>query len=46
MKSSFYKSFSVKPISEDKMAQVIGEVFIEYATQIDEDELGLTENDL
>lgn len=38
--------YILKPISEDKMAQVIGEVFIEYATQIDEDELGLTENDL
>jgi two-component system chemotaxis response regulator CheY len=38
--------YILKPISEDKMAQVIGEVFIEYATQIDEDEVGLTENDL
>lgn len=38
--------YILKPISEDKMAQVIGEVFIEYATQIDEDELGLTENNL
>ena len=38
--------YILKPISEDKMAQVIGEVFIEYATQIDENELGLTENDL
>lgn len=38
--------YILKPITEEKMAQVIGEVFIEYAIQIDEDELELTEYDL
>ena len=38
--------YILKPISDEKLAQVIGEVFVEYATEIDEDELYLTENDL
>lgn len=38
--------YILKPITEEKMAQVIGEVFIEYAIETDEDELELTEHDL
>lgn len=37
--------YILKPISEEKMAKVIGEIFIEYATEIDEDELDLFEDD-
>ena len=39
-------SYILKPITEEKMAGVISEVFIEYQTQIEEDELELTEYDL
>lgn len=38
--------YILKPISDEKLAQVIGEVFVEYATETDEDELDLTEDDL
>lgn len=38
--------YILKPITDEKLAQVIGEVFVEYATKIDEDELDLTEDDL
>ena len=38
--------YILKPINDEKLAQVIGEVFIEYATEIDEEELDLTEYDL
>lgn len=38
--------YILKPITDEKLAQVIGEVFVEYATEIDEDELDLTELDL
>ena len=38
--------YILKPITEEKMAQVIGEVFVEYAIETDEDELELTEHDL
>jgi two-component system, chemotaxis family, chemotaxis protein CheY len=38
-------SYILKPISEEKLAQVIGEVFIEYSTQIEDDQLELTEYD-
>lgn len=38
--------YILKPITDEKLAQVIGEVFVEYATEIDEDELDLTEYDL
>lgn len=38
--------YILKPITDDKLAQVIGEVFIEYAVENDEDELDLDENDL
>lgn len=31
--------YMLKPITEDKMAQAIGEVFIEYAVKEDDDEL-------
>jgi len=31
--------YMLKPITEDKMAQAIGEVFIEYAVSEDDDEL-------
>ena len=36
--------YILKPITDEKLAQVIGEVFIEYAVENDEDELD--ENDL
>ena len=39
-------SYILKPITEEKMAGVISEVFIEYQTQIEEDEVQLTEYDL
>jgi two-component system chemotaxis response regulator CheY len=38
--------YILKPITEEKMAQVIGEVFAEYAIEENEDELDLTEQDL
>lgn len=38
--------YILKPITDEKLAQVIGEVFVEYATEADEDELDLTEDDL
>lgn len=38
--------YILKPINDEKLAQVIGEVFVEYATEIDEEELDLTEYDL
>ena len=38
--------YILKPITDEKLAQVIGEVFVEYATETDEDELDLTEDDL
>jgi two-component system chemotaxis response regulator CheY len=38
--------YILKPITEEKMAQVIGEVFVEYAIEENEDELDLTEQDL
>lgn len=38
--------YILKPITDEKLAQVIGEVFVEYATEVDEDELDLTEVDL
>lgn len=38
--------YILKPITEEKMVQVIGEVFAEYAIEENEDELDLTEQDL
>ncbi len=38
--------YILKPITDEKLAQVIGEVFVEYATEMDEDELDLIEDDL
>lgn len=38
--------YILKPITDEKLAQVIGEVFIEYAVESDEDELDLDEHDL
>lgn len=38
--------YILKPITDEKLAQVIGEVFVEYATETDEEELDLTEDDL
>ncbi len=38
--------YILKPISEDKMAQSIGEVFIEYAVKNDDDEFDLNEDEL
>jgi two-component system chemotaxis response regulator CheY len=38
--------YILKPISEDKMAQSIGEVFIEYTVKNDDDEFDLNEDEL
>ena len=38
--------YILKPITDEKLAQVIGEVFVEYAIGINEEELDLTEYDL
>ena len=38
--------YILKPITDEKLAQVIGEVFEEYAIGINEEELDLTEYDL
>lgn len=37
--------YILKPINEDKLATAIGEVFIEYAAESDEDELSLLDDD-
>ena len=37
--------YLLKPITEDKMAQSIGEVFIEYAVEPDDEELDLLEDE-
>ena len=38
--------YMLKPITDDKMAQAIGEVFVEYAVENDDDELDLTQDQL
>ena len=38
--------YILKPITDEKLAQVIGEVFVEYAIGINEEELDVTEYDL
>ena len=38
--------YILKPITDEKLAQVIGEVFIEYAEETDDDELDFSEHDL
>jgi two-component system chemotaxis response regulator CheY len=37
--------YMLKPITDDKMAQAIGEVFIEYAVEQDEDDLDILEDE-
>ena len=37
--------YMLKPITEDKMAQAIGEVFIEYAVEENDDEIDLLEEE-
>ena len=37
--------YMLKPITDDKMAQAIGEVFIEYAVEQDEDDLDILDDE-
>ncbi len=37
--------YMLKPITDDKMAQAIGEVFIEYAVEQDEDDLDMLDDE-
>jgi len=38
--------YMLKPISEEKLVAAIGEIFVEYAVENDEDELSILDDDL